>query len=159
MAMNRVQFQRGMSWRDVQSRYGSEAACEAVLTQMRWPEGFVCPRCGEGAASTFRHRGKPLWQCSACRLQASLVAGTMFAHSRLPLTVWFQAIWLLTQSKNNVAALELSRLLGVCYASAWRLKRKLSRQADKVFLEPSAAWALRSAGVIPPSASWGRSSL
>ena len=61
MAMNRVQFQRGMSWRDVQSRYGSEAACEAELTQMRWPEGFVCPRCGEGAASTFRHRGKPLW--------------------------------------------------------------------------------------------------
>lgn len=125
MAMNRVQFQRGMSWRDVQSRYGNEAACEAELTQMRWPQGFVCPRCGGGAASTFRYRGKPLWQCRGCRLQTSLVAGTMFAHSHLPLTVWFQAIWLLTQSKNNVAALELSRLLGVCYASAWRLKHKL----------------------------------
>ena len=112
MAMNRVQFQRGMSWRDVQSRYGSEAACEAELTQMRWPEGFVCPRCGGGTASLFRHRGKPLWQCGGCRRQTSLVAGTMFAHSRLPLTVWFQAIWLLTQSKNNVVALELSRLLG-----------------------------------------------
>jgi ribosomal protein L37AE/L43A len=101
MAMNRVQFQRGMSWRDVQSRYGSEAACEAELTQMRWPEGFVCPRCGEGAASLFRHWGKPLWQCPACRLQTSLVAGTMFAHSRLPLTVCFQATWLLTQSKGG----------------------------------------------------------
>jgi predicted RNA-binding Zn-ribbon protein involved in translation (DUF1610 family) len=114
-----------MSWREVQSRYGNEAACEAELMQMRWPEGFVCPRCGERVASTFRYRGKPLWQCSSRRLQTSLVAGTMFAHSRLPLTVWFQAIWLLTQSKNNVAALEFSRLLGVCYASAWRLKHKL----------------------------------
>ena len=120
MAMNRVQFQRGMSWRDVQSRYGSEAACEAELTQMRWPEGFVCPRCGEGAASTFRHRGKPLWQCSACRLQTSLVAGTMFAHSRLPLTVWFQAIWLLTQSKNNVAARSLRQLYWNRILADWR---------------------------------------
>ena len=72
---------------------------------MHWLEGFVCPCNGERVASTFRYRGKPLWQRRACRLQTGLVAGTMFAQSRLPLTVWFQAIWLLTQSKYNVAAL------------------------------------------------------
>lgn len=66
-----------------------------------------------------------MWQCSACRHQCSLRAGTVFNNTKLPLTTWFLALYLLSQSKTNLSALELMRHLGVCYRTAWRLKHKL----------------------------------
>ena len=54
-----------------------------------------------------------------------MTAGTLFAYSKLPLTTWFLAIYLITQEKNGVSALELSRLLGISYNATWRLKHKL----------------------------------
>jgi hypothetical protein len=65
------------------------------------------------------------WQCAACRHQCSAISGTIFESTKLPLTRWFLAMHLLTQSKNNVSALELMRQLGVCYKTAWLLKHKL----------------------------------
>lgn len=91
----------------------------------RWPQGFVCPRCAATRATTFWHRGRTHWQCAACHRQTSLRAGTVFDHTRLPLTTRFLALYLLTQSKTNVAALELTRHLGVCYRTAWRVQHKL----------------------------------
>lgn len=125
MAMNRIQFQPGLSLPAFLRTYGHETACEQALLQKRWPDGFVCPRCQGQAHSTFCRRGRQFWQCRACRSQTSLRAGTVFDHSKLPLTLWFLALYLLTQSKTNVAALELMRHLGVCYRTAWRLKHKL----------------------------------
>ena len=69
--------------------------------------------------------GGPGWQCQACDRQTSLTAGTIFHASKLPLTLWFQAMYFLTQTKNNVSALELKRLLGVSYPTAWLIKHKL----------------------------------
>ncbi|EQD55650.1 ISXo5 transposase transposase [mine drainage metagenome] len=66
-----------------------------------------------------------MWQCSACRHQTTLLSGTLFEATKLPLRTWFLALYLLTQSKTNVAALELMRHLGVCYRTAWRIKHKL----------------------------------
>jgi hypothetical protein len=60
-----------------------------------------------------------------CRLQTSVKAGTLFHKSKLPLSTWFLAIYLLTQSKNDISALELSRQLGVRYDTAWAMKHKL----------------------------------
>ena len=57
--------------------------------------------------------------------QTSLISGTIFEASKLPLTRWFLAMQLLTQSKNNVSALELMRQLGVCYRTAWLIKHKI----------------------------------
>jgi hypothetical protein len=66
-------------------------------------------------------------QCAACRYQCSVISGTIFEATKLPLSLsrWFLAIHLLTQSKNNVVALELMRHLGVCYKTAWLMKHKL----------------------------------
>ena len=125
MAMNRVQFQAGLSLPAFLQEYGTEQACSTALFNARWPTGFVCPRCKEQTCSTFCRGGQKLWQCSGCRYQTSLTAGTLFEHSRLPLASWFLALYLLTQSKTNLSALELSRHLGVCYSSAWRMKHKL----------------------------------
>lgn len=125
MAMNRVQFQPGLSLITFLRDYGTQEACEAALFKARWPVGFVCPRCQSQTCSTFIRGAQQLWQCSACRCQTSLMAGTLFEHSRLPLNTWFLAMYLLTQTKTNLAALELARHLGVSYSSAWRMKHKL----------------------------------
>jgi ribosomal protein L37AE/L43A len=125
MAMNRVQFQPGLSMPDFLERFGSDDKCEAAVVSSRWPEGFVCPVCGLSENSSFRREGRLYFQCSACRHQCSAISGSIFEATKLPLTRWFLAMHLLTQSKNNVAALELMRHLGVCYKTAWLMKHKL----------------------------------
>jgi len=125
MAMNRVQFQAGLSMAAFLDRYGSEDKCEAALVASRWPRGFACPACGAGVHGGFIRAGRRYWQCAACRHQCSATSGTIFESTKLPLTRWFLAMHLLTQSKNNVSALELMRHLGVCYKTAWLLKHKL----------------------------------
>ena len=125
MAMNRIQFQPGLSMSEFFSLYGSEAQCEAALQAARWPAGFVCPDCGGAARTSFVRRGLRYWECGACSSQCSLIRGTMFEATKLPLNVWFMAMQLLTQSKNNVSALELMRQLGVSYRSAWLIKHKI----------------------------------
>jgi hypothetical protein len=125
MAMNKVQFQKGLSMQEFLDRYGSAEQCEQALKAWRWPQGFVCPTCGSEVHSSFR-RGTLLYlQCSNCRYQCSLISGTIFEATKLPLTRWFLAMHLLTQAKNNVSALELMRHLGVSYRTAWLVKHKL----------------------------------
>lgn len=125
MAINRIQFQKGLSMFEFHARYGSEAQCLAALEAARWPNGFVCPECGGQAHTTFIWRNRKVWQCTACRRQTTVTAGTMMDHSKLPLRVWFLAIYLVTQPKNAISALELKRHLGVSYKTAWNLNRKL----------------------------------
>uniref|UniRef100_E6QQB5 Transposase of ISCARN94, IS1595 family IS1595 group n=1 Tax=mine drainage metagenome TaxID=410659 RepID=E6QQB5_9ZZZZ len=125
MAMNKVQFQRGLPMAEFQKRYGTEAKCHATLAVARWPKGFVCSRCGGTKCSTHEREGRPIWQCSGCRYQTTVTAGTIFEATKLPLTLWFLAMHLLTQAKNAVSALELKRHLGVSYPTAWLMKHKL----------------------------------
>ncbi len=125
MAINRIQMQKGLSLAEFHARYGSEAQCLASLETARWPDGFVCPECGEQAHTVFERRHHRWWQCSTCRHQATVTAGTMMDHSKLPLRTWFLAIYLVTQAKNAISSLELMRHLGVCYKTAWNLHRKL----------------------------------
>jgi ribosomal protein L37AE/L43A len=125
MAMNRVQFQPGLSMAEFLNRYGTEGKCEEALAAARWPQGFVCPACGCATHGVFFRSSRHYWQCTACRHQCSVISGTIFESTKLPLTRWFLAMHLLTQSKNNVSALELKRHLGVCYKTAWLMKHKL----------------------------------
>jgi ribosomal protein L37AE/L43A len=125
MAMNRVQFQRGLSMAEFMDQYGTDAQCEAALVASRWPQGFACPACGGPASCSFRREGRLYWQCASCRHQCSVISGTIFESSKLPLTRWFLAMHLLTQAKNNISALELKRHLGVSYPTAWLVKHKL----------------------------------
>ena len=125
MPMNRVQFLAGLSMPEFLQRYGTEEQCRAALQAARWPQGFVCPSCGGAGRTSFERAGLRYWQCGSCQRQTSLISGTVFEASKLPLSRWFLAMQLLTQSKNNVAALELKRQLGVSYRSAWLIKHKI----------------------------------
>ncbi|AHE98511.1 IS1595-like element ISTni3 family transposase [Thioalkalivibrio paradoxus] len=125
MAQNRIQFQAGMSMPEFLAQYGTEAQCEAALERVRWPEGFRCPRCGGDAHCVLRSSPRKVFQCNACRHQASLIAGTVMQGTKLPLTTWFLAIYLVSQAKTGIASLALKRHLGVSYPTAWALKHKL----------------------------------
>lgn len=125
MSMNLIQFQQGLSIAEFIQQYGTEAKCRRALYRARWPQGFRCPACNDRRRSSFRREGQIYYQCRVCQHQTTLISGTLFAASKLPLTTWMLAIHLLTSTKTNLAALELKRHLGVCYRTAWRLKHKV----------------------------------
>ena len=85
--------------------------------------GLPVPGCGYRKSCQLRQR--KVFQCIRCKHQASLTAGTLFDNTKLPLTTWFLAIYLLSQSKNGISAMDLKRQLGVSYNTAWMLKHKL----------------------------------
>ena len=125
MARNKVQFQKGLSEPEFDRLYGSEELCRAAVVASRWPDGFECPGCGGAVHSTVKTRG--LFQCSACRLQTSPIAGTIFASTKLRLRTWFRAIYHMTQTKQGISSIELGRRLGVTQATAWKVKHKLKQ--------------------------------
>jgi hypothetical protein len=73
----------------------------------------------------FKVGTHPTFQCQACRHQTSLIAGTLFQSTKLPLTLWFLAIYFVSQAKTGLSALALKRLLGVSYPTALLIQHKL----------------------------------
>ncbi len=105
--------------------FPDEAACRRYLAQMRWPGGFTCPACG-GRQCWWLSDGR--LSCARCRKRVSPAAGTIFADTKLPLTTWFRAAWLVTNTKNGMSALSLQRALGLrSYDASWLLLHKLRR--------------------------------
>ena len=112
-------FQQLRSW------FPDDDACAEYLARLRWPDGFVCPRCV--SADAWR-TGSGLWLCQECRRKTSVTAGTIFHRSRLPLVDWFTAAWFITAQKNGVSALGLQRMLGFgSYQTAWAWLHKFRR--------------------------------
>lgn len=123
MPKNQVQFQKGLSLKIFLDTYGTEEKCQGRLFQARWPQGYRCPKCGHKQCYTLKSR--LLYQCTQCRHQSSLTSGTIFSSSKLPMGTWFLAIFLVTQSKEGMSALNLRRLLGISVNAAMRMKHKL----------------------------------
>jgi len=110
---------------DLERRFSTEEACRAYLFSLRWPDGWRCPRCACRKGLDIR-RG--LTRCAACRHEASVTAGTIFQDTRLPLTLWFRAVWHVVGQKNGVSALGIQRTLGLgSYKTAWAMLHKMRR--------------------------------
>jgi transposase-like protein len=125
VAINRVQFQPGMSLLEFNECYGSDQKCLAALEAARWPQGFRCPKCDSAAHSRFERGGRRMLQCSSCRHQASVTAGSMMDSTKLPLQKWLLAMYLLSQAKTGLSALALKRQIGVNYRTAWLMHHKI----------------------------------
>jgi transposase-like protein len=120
--------------RQFQSDFATEEACEKYLAACRWPEGFICPRCGNRRAYDLVNQRR--WQCAGCRHQVSLTAGTVLHRTKIPLTHWFWAAYLMTTDKRGVSALLIQRQLGLSrYETAWMLLHKLRRAMVNVARE------------------------
>ena len=108
-----------------QQRFPDEAACAAYLAAVRWPQGFICPRCGHAKAWLLQTKAWT-YECAGCRKQTSVTAGTIMHHSKLPLTLWFWAAYLMATHSNGISALQLQQQLALgSYKTAWLLCAKL----------------------------------
>jgi transposase-like protein len=121
--------------REFQSKFATEEACQQYLAACRWPDGFMCPRCGNRRAYELAKLRR--WQCIGCRHQVSLTAETILHNTKTPLTVWFWAAYLMTTDKRGISALLLQRQLGLRrYETAWMMLHKFRRAMINLAREP-----------------------
>ena len=125
MGKNPIQFQKGQSIADFMQYYGTEDQCRKALFDLRWPQGFECPRCSNGTFCQLS-RHKQL-QCNKCNHKTSVISGTIFHSTKLPLTKWFLGIYLMTQSKNGISQMELKRQVGVSINTAALMYHKIAQ--------------------------------
>ena len=112
-----------MSFYEWQERYASEEACAVQIAELRWPEGFRCPHCGDEHGWYCGTRR--LYECASCHRQTSITAGTLFHGSRVPLRKWFWALYWVSTDKGSISALRLCKLIGVQWLTAHKMLRRL----------------------------------
>jgi transposase-like protein len=112
--------------------FTDEAKAREHLEAIRWPDGPVCPHCGENDVTRLdgeAHR-PGLIQCNACREQFSVTVGTLFERSHLPLHKWLLAFHLMASSKKGMSAHQMHRMLDITYKTAWFMCHRI-REAMK----------------------------
>ena len=118
--------------------FSDEDAAYQLVERMRWPHGPICPHCGvvgnayylapkDGTRTTSTGKAtyRRVWKCGECRQQFSVLVGTIFEDSKVPLSKWLLAVHMMQAGKNGVAALELQRTLGVSYKTAWFMAHRI----------------------------------
>jgi transposase-like protein len=112
------------SWDQFIDRFHDNDACQDYIYKIRWPNGFVCPRCFVNK-TPYKLKNGTL-KCTACRKETSVISGTIFNKTRTSLKDWFGAVWYITNQKNGVSALGIQRLLGFgSYQTSWTILHKL----------------------------------
>jgi len=119
-----VQRER-ISLLEFNQRFPSQKECIEHLFNLRWPNGFICPRCNSPQYGF--HSGRFLYHCKDCRYQASLTAGSVMHKTRTPLMVWFWTIFMVACDKRGHSALSISKELKISYWIAWTLLQKIRR--------------------------------
>jgi transposase-like protein len=108
--------------------FHDEDAARAYIEEVRWPDGPFCPRCG--AFDTVKPLGGPSmgpgwYYCSACQDKFTVLVGSIFERSHIPLHKWLLAFRLMASSKKGVSAHQIHRTLGITYKSAWFLMHRI----------------------------------
>ena len=128
-----------MNLLDVHQELNTEAKCLAFLERMRWPDGVKCLACNSPKITFLKAKGKlnkktgrrspdrELYQCNDCRFQFTATTGTVYHDTHLPLTKWFLAIALISESKKGISANQLARALRVQYRTAWYLAHRIRK--------------------------------
>jgi transposase-like protein len=103
--------------------FDTESECRTYLEELRWPEGLSCPRCSGETISRIQKRDQ--FDCDSCRYQFSVMSGTIFHDSHLPLPKWFAATYLICESRKGISANQIKRMLGISYKTAWYLCHRI----------------------------------
>ena len=114
------------SVREFFKTYPDDETCLAHLFDVRFGQGYVCPKC-ERSAKWYRLASEQAFSCQWCGHHIHPMVGTLFAKSRTPLQLWFYAIYLFTTTRHGVSAKELERQLGVTYKTAWRMGQMIRK--------------------------------
>lgn len=110
---------------EFQSKFGTEQSCEQALFQLKWPDGFKCPKCGFDHYVIVGGRRLPLYQCPMCRHQTTATAGTIMANTKLPLVKWFLALYFVATNKDGISEVALCKYIGVTLKTAWAILHKV----------------------------------
>jgi ribosomal protein L37AE/L43A len=114
-----------MTFEEFTTKFATEEQCREYLYQLRFPNGFICPKCKNTKAWTVSNT---LFECSKCGRQTSVIAGTIFQDTRIPLKTWLTAIWWVTTQKNGASAMGLQQVLGLkSYKTAWAWLHKIRK--------------------------------
>lgn len=108
-------------------RFTDPIEAATYLESIRWPDGPVCPHCGEAERRPYplKSETRKLYKCAACRKQYTVTVGTIFEGSHIQLHKWLLAFYLLCSSKKGMSAHQLHRMLGVTYKSAWFMAHRI----------------------------------
>ncbi len=115
-------------------QFGTEDQCKTFLEELRWPKGLQCPRC-EATKGISRIKGRG-YECEACGYQYSVLAGTIFHDTKLPLSKWFAATYLMIESRKGMSANQMKRTLGISYKTAWYLCHRIRAAMGSVPQRP-----------------------
>jgi len=115
--------QEQMTLMQFQEKFQTEEACRKHLFEIRWPNGFACPKCGNSEYYNLPNRNQ--YQCKACKHQTSATAGTVLHKTHTPLQKWFWAIYLASHDKRGVSAHHLMKELELTYPTAWLMLHKI----------------------------------
>lgn len=110
------------TYREFVTMFPDDKSCTEYLAQLRWPNGFICPKCN--MSSTPWNQTHKRLVCPHCRYQATVIAGTIFDRTRTPLTTWLEAAWHVTTAKNGMSAKTLEQTLGASYRVAWTMLQR-----------------------------------
>ncbi len=105
-----------ISFIEWQRRFSTETDCINHIKELRWPDGFRCPRCGHNEASLISTRH--LFECLQCHKQTSAISNTLFHGTHIPLVKWFAAIYFISSDKGSISALRLKKLIEVNWRTA-----------------------------------------
>lgn len=108
---------------ELMDKFGTDDKCLEMLKELRWPDGVCCPRCKSEKISRIKERNQ--FDCDECRYQFSVLSGTIFHDTHLPLKKWFVAIYLTVESKKGISANQMKRTIGVSYKTAWYLCHRI----------------------------------
>jgi transposase-like protein len=111
-----------------EAMFPDDDACKQYLVARRWPDGIACPRCGN--AGVYELPSRPFhWQCEACARNGyrfSVLVGTIFENTNMPLRTWFRVIHMMVTSKKGISALQVHRVIGTgSYRSAWYMCHRI----------------------------------
>src|SRR5271166_4561401 len=112
-----------MSLLEMLNKFDTDEKCREILTKLRWPEGVTCPRCKERKVCYLESRKQ--FECTSCSYQFSVLTGTIFNDTHLPLEKWFMATLLLCEAKKGMSACQIQRTLGISYKTAWYLCHRI----------------------------------
>jgi transposase-like protein len=109
--------------------FTDETKAREWLEARVWRGGPVCPHCGSTGDDMTKLEGKAhragVYQCNGCREQFTVTVKSVFERSKIPLTKWLAALFLLTASKKGISAHQVHRSLGISYKSAWFMMHRL----------------------------------
>lgn len=115
--------------------YSDEDKARELFESMRWPHGAVCPHCqNHKEKPIYKLQPKPtsksplrkgVYKCGACRKQFTVTVGTILADSHIKIGTWMMALFIMCSSKKAVSSLQISRMLGITYKSAWFMMHRL----------------------------------